>query len=327
MENLLIVGAYINSAESEEMIYESVSRLVPYFDIALVTHSPVSERIQQKVKYFIYDHRNEVMTKDVGTVYWGDYPTFYYEIHPNGVRKYYSFAIYRSLTNAVKMLCEEYSSFIYIEGDAHYSPEDAIKLRNMKKVAEDNGKQSMFISYGEHLCSNFFYSTMDFFKNTFGYLKSSQEYAERCTTIGSHGQLENFLYKSIAYNNAFDNAHILDLMHKPGYFTNTVSGLSRASGKNDNIPLTFTSEVFRLQGTNELVFMYIVYEKKPNVPDSFIMKLDGEVITTLPSHIFSTAVKINPKNDKFLIEIGSNKFYYDKNEILSESNKSFIRIK
>lgn len=321
------MGAYISSQQGEEMIYESVSRLVPYFDIALVTHSTVSERIQSKVKYFIYDHRNEVMTKDVGTVYWGNYPTFYYEIHPNGLRKYYSFAIYRSLTNAVKMLCEEYDSFIYIEGDVHFSPEDAIKLRDMKKVASENGKKSMFISYGEHLCSNFFYSEMDFFKRTFGYLKSSDEYTQRCSQIGSHGQLENFLYRSIAYNNAFGNAHILDLMNKPGYFPTSVGGLSQASGRADNIPLSFTSEVFRLQGTDELVFMYISYDKKPNTPDHLALKLDEEIIMQLPTYTFSTAFKINPKNEKFLIEIGSNKFYYDKNQILSESNKSFIKLK
>lgn len=321
------MGAYIGSKESEEMIYESVSRLVPYFDIALVTHSPVSERIQNKVKYFIYDHRNEVMTKNISTVYWGDFPTFYYEIHPNGTRKYYSFAIYRSLTNAVKMLSEEYDSFIYIEGDAHFSPEDAIKLRDMKKVARENGKESMFISYGDHYCSNFFFSSMEFFKKTFGYFKSSDEYIKRCEQIGGHGQLENFFYRSVVFNNALDKSHVLDLSGKPSYFQSTVGNLSLSTGKNDSIPLNFTSDVFRLSGTNELVFMYIVYEKIQNAPESLNMKLDGEHVTVLSTNAFSTAFKINPKNEKFTIEIGTNSFYYDKNEILSPSNNSFIRLK
>ena len=194
---------------------------------------------------------------------------------------------------------------------------------------KNHGKigKSMFISYGEHLCSNFFYSEIDFFKRTFGYLKSSDEYTHRCNKIGSHGQLENFLYRSIAYNNAFDDVHILDLMNKPGYFSTSVGGLSYASEREDNIPLSFTSEVLRLQGTNELVFMYISYDKKPNFPDFLTLKLDNEIITELPAYTFSIAFKINPKNDKFLVEIGSNKFYYDKNDILSESNKSFVRFK
>ena len=35
----------------------------------------------------------------------------------------------------------------------------------------------------------------------------------------------------------------------------------------------------------------------------------------------------NSKNDKFLIEIGSNKFHHDKLEIFADSNKSFIKLK
>lgn len=327
MNDLLIMGAYIGSKESEEMIYESVSRLVPYFDIALVTHSTVSERVQNKVKYFIYDHRNEVMTKNISTVYWGDYSTFYYEIHPNGIRKYYSFAIYRSLTNAVKLLSDDYDSFIYIEGDIHFSPEDAIKLKDMKKIAKENGKECMFISYRDHYCSNYFFSTMEFFKTTFGYIKSSEEYTQRCAQIGSHGQLENFFYKSIEANNFLHKSHILDLYTKPSYFQSSTGSLSVSTGKNDSIPLSFTAEVLRLHGTNDLVFMYVLCQKIHGVPEFLEMKLDGELLTTLSTDAVSTAFKINPKNEKFTIEIGTNSFYYDKNEILSPTNKSFIKLK
>lgn len=327
MNDLLIVGAYIGSKQSEEMIYEAMSRLAPYFDIALVTHSPVSERIQKLVKYFIYDQRNEVMTKEVGTIYWGNYPTFYYEIHPNGVRKYYSFAIYRSLTNAVKMLSDNYDSFVYLEGDAHFSPEDAVKLRNMKQVAKDNKKEAMFISYGDTLCSTFFYCSMKLFKDTFGFYNSSDEYMSRCNQIGSHGQLENFLYKSGEYGKRLDDMHILNGMGGINYFPTSRVGINHTTGKDDSVPVPFTAEVFRSDDSTELAFMYIVHQNTPNVPPSFEMKLNGDFITSLPTCIFSTAFKIYPQTDKFLIEIGPNKFYYDKNEILSVSNKSFIKLK
>lgn len=327
MSDLLIVGAFINSEKSEHMIYEAIRRLSPYFDIALVMHSPASERIQKLVKYFIYDQRNEVMTKEVATVYWGNYPTFDYEIHPNGVRKYYSFAIYRSITNAVKLLSSDYDSFIYLEGDAYFSPEDAIKLRNMKNVAKEQGKKGMFISYGDTLCSTFFFCSMELFKNTFGFYNNSDEYINRCNQIGSHGQLENFLYKSGEYSGTLSDMHVLNGMGGINYFPTSKVGINHTNGKDDSVPIAFTAEAMRLKDTNELAFMYIVHQKTPDAPESFAMKLDGEFITNLTTDIFSTAFKIYPKNEKFLIEIGSNKFYCDTSEILAESNKSFIKLK
>lgn len=327
MNDLLIVGAYINSERSEKMIYDALTLLVPYFDIALVMHSPASERIQNLVKYFIYDHRNEVMQKEVSTIYWGDYPTFYYEIHPNGIRKYYSFAIYRSITNAVKLLSKEYDSFIYLEGDAYFSPEDAIKLRNMKNIATSNKKDAMFISYGDTLCSTFFYCSMELFKSTFGFYNNSDEYISRCTAIGSHGQLENFFYKSAEYNNSINKMHILNGMGGINYFPTSRVGVNHSTGKDDSVPVAFTAEVFRLNNTQELAFMYIVHQEIKDCPNALSLHIDGEFITRLSTSVFSTAFKINPKNDKFLIEIGSNKFHYDKLEILAESNKSFIKLK
>lgn len=328
MNDLLIVGAYVGSKESEEILHESMTRLCPYFDIALVTHSPISERIQKLVKYFIYDHRNEIMQDKVTTVYWGSYPTFDYEIHPNGIRRYYSFAIYRSLTNAIKMLSDEYDSFIYLEGDAYFSPEDAVKLRDMKQVAKDNNKEGMFISFGsDFLCSTYFFCSMAMFKKAFPFFKNSNDYMAHCNKIGSHGQLENFLYRGLSHTNSLAQVHIIDGTKGLNYFPTSQIGISFTTGKDNNSSITYTSEVLRSSDSNDLVFMYIVHQNIPNSEPSRKMYIDGEFIMELPTTMFCTAFKINPKNDKFLLEIGRNKFYYDKSEILAESNKSFIKLK
>lgn len=327
MNDLLIVGAYINSIEGEEILYKALERLCHLFDIALVTHTPISERIQKQVKYFIYDHRNELMTTEISTVYWGNYPTFDYQMHPDGSRKYHSFAVYRSLTNAVKLLSADYNSFIYLEGDWFFSPNDALKLKNMKSIANEKNVQAMFISYGDFLNTNFFYSTMDFLKQTFMLFNSKEEYMDRCRQVGAHGQLENYFYRSIAHQNLFDKVYIIDGIGMPSYFPESQGNLNSSTGRGLNNAITYTTDVFKAHDELSLVFMYINHNKIEGAPDSYQMLLDGEHVTQLSTNVFSTAFEIYPKNDKFLIEIGSNKFYYDRNEILAESNKSFIKLK
>lgn len=325
MNDLLIVGAYINSQEGENVLYESVKRLSGLFDIALVTHTPISERIQKQVKYFIYDHRNELFVNEVSTVYWGDYPTFDYEIHPDGFRKYHSFAVYRSITNAVKLLSNEYDSLTYIEGDWWFSPEDALKLKRLKTMAIENKKLGVFFSAPEFLHTNYFYCTMDFLKNIFQFFNSKEDYIYRCQQIESHGQLENYFYKAIEFNNSFNKVIVETLLDN--YFPTTQGNLNVANEKNTNNAVTYITDVLRVYGTDDIAFMYINSAKLDTVLNEYTVKLDGEYITTVYSGIFSVVLKINPKNDKFLIEIGPNKFYYDKNKILADTTKSFIKLK
>lgn len=325
MNDLLIVGAYINSKEGEAVLYESVKRLSDLFDIALVTHTPVSERIQAQVKYFIYDHRNELFVNEVSTVYWGNYSYFSYEIHPDGYRKYHSFAVYRSITNAIKLLSNEYDSFTYIEGDWWFSPEDAIKLKKMKTLAMENKKSGVFFSAPEFLHTNYFYCTVDFLKNIFQFFNSKEEYINRCRQIGSHGQLENYFYKAIEFNNLFD--HVVLEPITESYFPTTQGNLNVANEKNLNSATTYITDVLRVYGTNDLAFMYINSSNLNENLQEYNVRLDGEHITTVNSGIFSVALKLYPKYDKFLIEIGSNKFYYDKNKILADTTKSFIKFK
>lgn len=326
MNDLLIVGAYINSVEGEYILNESISRLSNLFDIALVAHTPISERIQNQVKYFIYDHRNELFVKEVSTVYWGNYPTFDYEIHPNGSRKYHSFAVYRSITNAIKLLSTDYDSFTYIEGDWWFSPEDAIKLKNIKSIANKNNKSGMFFSAPEFLHTNYFYCKIDFLKNVFKLFDSKEQYISRCRQIGSHGQLENYFYKSIEFNNLFSEVVVEPISDT--YFPTTRANLNIANEKNTNNASTYVTDVLRIHNTNDMAFMYINNNKIEGAPDSIPMYMDGEFVTMLSSHPNSyTAFKINPKNNNFLIEIWNNKFYYNKDNILSDTNASFIKFK
>jgi hypothetical protein len=326
MNDLLIVGAYINCPEIEQIVYDGLVQISPHFDIALVAHTPASERIQKLVKYFIYDARNEIMYKDIGTVYWGNYENFYYEMHPTGTRGYHSFAMYRSLTNAVKLLSAEYDSFTYIEGDSLYSQEDIAKLKTFKTIANENNKQAYFVLYGNLLSTMFFYSKMDFVKKAFLMFKNSDEFLERCRAVGSYGDLENYLYMSAHHQNLLDEIHIIKGDGMPSMFPTSKIDLNRNNGKGSSEMTPYVFEIMKVENTNEIAVLYLNHSSESLV-EHYPFYVDDEFIKNFPATHHMSTFKIYPKNNKFILTLGKNKFSFDKDHILSESSKSFIRYK
>ena len=323
-KSLLIMGAYVKSYEGEDILHEAVKRLCPYFDIALVTHTPVGKHVQNNIKYFIYDHRNELMYNKIATIFWGKTDKYYYEMHPDNSRGYHYFAVYRSMMNAVKLLCDDYDSFVYVEGDCHYAPKDAIKLQELITDTKESGKQAFFISYGDFLNTNMFYCDMEFFKNVFGFYKNSDDYMARCDQIGSHGLLENFLYMSAKHGGVIDNMHIIDgYTSEPLFSKESKFDMNRNTGKEITEKTSYTFEVLRIKNTNDIAVLYMASEGRDGTLPIY---LDDHYIMDLPSTNHNAAFKITPENDRFVIKIGANEFSFDKNKILNNNNKSFIEL-
>jgi hypothetical protein len=332
MKELLIVGAYVRTEESEAVLSKAIERVSPHFDIALVTHTPVSQKIQEQVKYFIYDQRNELMYDKISTVFWGDYGWFYYEIHPDGTRAYHSFAMYRSLTNAIKLLSAEYDCFTYIEGDSIYSPEDVITLKNMRDLAKSKNKRAMFISYGDFLSTNVFYSEMEFFRDSFKFFKNSDEFIEASRLVGSHGLLENYLYKAGEHLGILKDINILDGMDKPDgtpgerLFKSSEINKHSSVGKGESKPIPYFFEVVKIEGTTDLALIYLNHSKEADT-ENYPFYIDDDFVQNLGAVSYFNVIKIFPKKEQFCVKIGDNKIMFDKSKILNQSNKSFLRFK
>jgi hypothetical protein len=121
---LLITSSYPSTEEGEKILKSVLEQLKDDFDILLATHCPTSKDIQSMVKYYIYDHRNEMIDQDPQVHFWADYPKFFFKIHKEEGTKHHSYAVYRSLMNAVYLMQDYYDDFIYIEGDCLFSKED-----------------------------------------------------------------------------------------------------------------------------------------------------------------------------------------------------------
>lgn len=321
-KQLLITSVYVKNEAGENMLKSVLRPLMHDFDICLVTHSPVSKELQSMVKYYIYDHRNEMIYPSPSFHIWVDCPSFYFKSYHVSKVPNHSYAAYRSYCNAVRLLENYYEDFIYIEGDCIFSKEDVEKLKEFKEISKKENKSASFFIFPEMLSNMFFYSKMDFFKNTFPEMKTPEEYVSYCEKIGSWKSLENFMFKCAETKNVL--SEIYNLGQQMGYFSTSKIGVSSAGEEiNEDVG---SSYVVVVENTNELAFVYICEENCPK--ESIDVFLDNEKIYTIPAGPYKCAFKINPTSESFSIKIGrSIEKKYNKTSILNNKDVSFVRLK
>jgi hypothetical protein len=76
-----------------------------------------------------------------------------------------------------------------------------------------------------------------------------------------------------------------------------------------------------VKDTDDVAVLYMASE---GVEGTLPVSLDGQHIIDLPATYYKTAFKIFPKNEIFEVMIGKNKFKFEKNKILNNTNKSFV---
>lgn len=324
---LLITSAYPSTEDGERILKSVLAQLQDDFDILLATHCPVSKEIQGMVKYFVYDHRNEMINQDPQMHFWADYPSFYFKIHKEEGTKHHSYAVFRSIMNAVYLMEDYYDDFIYLEGDCLMSKEDILKLKEFRQICIREDKDAIFFKFYEFISSLVFYSKMKFFREVYAFPRTAEEYEQHSKNIGSYGTLENFLYKSVDTKNAFDRVYQLENKNMAEYFSTSKLGINTFLDGKVIYEQAYFSDVARLENSREMAFVYIsnsasTFEKEMDV---FV---DDEKICTLPTGPHATVIRINPKNEEFLVRFGQSRVRkYRKSWIFNDKNPSFARFK
>lgn len=324
-KTLLITSAYIKNEDGENMVKSALKPLISEFDVCVATHSPMSKEIQSMVKYYIYDHRNDIVPNHPSFHVWADYPSFYFKSYHVSDFPNPAYAIYRSYMNAVHLLADYYDDFIFVEGDCIFSVEDVEKLKNFKSTCERENKDAFFFVYPEMLSTLFFYSKISFFKECFPLLKTPDEYLNHCEKVGSWRVLENFMFKCVENKNALDR--IYNGGKKDGYFENSIIGLTSSSDAiNGCVAREYSAYVLNVENTDEIAFLYIC--SQAGVFEEMDVLLDGEKVYTIPAGPHAHAFKINPKNEDFFVKIGTAPAKkYNKTFIFENRNVTFIRFK
>lgn len=325
---LLITSSYPSTEEGEKILKSVLGRLTEDFDVLLATHCPTSKDIQSMVKYYVYDHRNEMIDQDPQVHFWADYPKFFFKIHKEEGNKHHSYAVFRSLMNAVDLIGNYYEDFIYIEGDCLFSKEDILKLKQFRTICEYENKEAVFFKYHQFLSSLIFYSKMKFFKDVYTFPKTSDEYEKHCKAIGSYGTLENFLYQSIEHKQAYDRVYAIENANMAEYFNTSNLGINTFLDGKVVYEHPYFTDVAKLDGTTGDVAFCYISNGEHTFESPVDVYLDEEKIITLPTGPHATVLKIEPKNDEFSIRFGNYRARkYRKNWILNPKNLSYALLK
>lgn len=324
-KQLLIVGSYPSEQETEKVLQSVLERVNNDFDILLVTHCPVSKEIQNMVKYFIYDCRNEFIPSNPNVNFYADYPKFFFRIYQPANHKNHSHAVFRSIMNAINFAKDSYDSFVYIEGDCLFSKEDVEKLKNLKNISETNNKKALFFKFDYVFVSTIFYSSIEFFKNAFKFSTSPDEYINNCKEVGAYGTLENFLYKSVEHKKLFGDVHMLENIGIETYFKTSKHGMNIFVDGETVVDSAAVSTVVKIENTQEIAFVYL--NKNVGVEESNIY-VDDVFYETVPANYAVRAFKINPAKNEFVVRVGNRKLLkFKKDSILDPKNKNFVRFK
>jgi hypothetical protein len=324
-KQLLIVSSYPSTDVGEKMLQSVLERVNSHFDVLLVTHCPVSKEVQNMVKYFVYDCRNDLIPSNPNVNFYADYPKFFFRIYQSEKHKNHSYAILRSIMNAINFAEDSYDSFVCMDGDSLFSEDDVVKLQNLKSICDAENKQALFFKFDYVLAGTMFYSKISFFKNTFSFAKSPEEYIENCKKVGSYGTFENFLYKSIEYKKAFDELYTFVNLDIIKYFTTSTFGLSTFVDGEVVTDSAAVSTVLKIENTQEIAFVYLNKNKGAKESEIYV---DDVFYETIPAGVFGRVFKINPEKNEFTVRVGNKRLLkFNKDSILDQKNKSFVRLK
>lgn len=325
-KQLLIVGSYPSTEETEKVLKSVLERVNNDFDILLATHCPVSKEIQSMVKYFVYDSDNQMIPRDPLSSFWADYPSFFVRVFNNWGKFHHGYAVYKSIMNSLYLCSHSYESFIYMEGDTVFSNEDILKLKNLKTICEKNKKEALFFKDTNWLSSIVVYSSINFFKDIFFFNGTREGYLSDCEIIKSNTELENFFYRSVQYKNAFDKIHFIENINISKYFPTSKFGINTFyDGEVITGEFAALETVVKVENTQDLVLVYLNHSTEIKDTDVYV---NDVFVETFKGGPMSRYLRIYPTTDEFFIRMGDRRVMkFNKNEILDPKNGSFARLK
>ena len=146
MKNIVIIGTHPNDKHKMELLEKCIDGIKPLgYDIMVVSHFPVSERIQQKVDYVLYDKENQILDSD-STPDWV-YLTENFTVI-NSSFEGHILAVCKNIVNGVNYAKSlKYDFFYYLEYDNIFHKEDLISLEIARKTMFFEKKKMVFFSY------------------------------------------------------------------------------------------------------------------------------------------------------------------------------------
>jgi hypothetical protein len=311
-KDIFIISCYTNTDKKKKILNQCIDSLIPYYDIILVSHYPIAEETLKKVKYFIYSEENTPI--DVGSLLIHQQTQdLFYQIHIRNA-KHNSYAVYKSIYEAVHFLSKNYTHFYFIADDCIISEKDLEKIKALKEV--HNKKACMFNRDDGFIHTLCFYSEIKFFLNNFPFFNTLEDYLNECKNIiiDKYPVLEWLFYFSLIKNNTISDVNLITV-HPSNYFSNSEIDISSYTDNGFNHPIY----VLKLKNTNRIFLLYT---------NNKITRFDEEKIISISidsKHLFNLDAgnyifwsEIFPENDLFSIKVNEKEKTFNKTELLND---------
>ena len=163
MKKIIIIDVYPSNKGIENTLSECIDRLSNTgYDIMITSHLPISNRIQEKVDYCIYDKENILLPFDLTPYSWYSTESFDLRVNNSG----HSITICKNIFNGISMAKSlGYDFFYFIEFDNLFSTDDIEKLKKIENDMFINNKSMLFfkrVFNGQQGDSEFVYETLIF---------------------------------------------------------------------------------------------------------------------------------------------------------------------
>ncbi len=317
-KSLVIIGAYPNTENGINVLKKTILSLKEDFDILLSTHYPVDKDIQQMVKYYVYDHRNEMIPhKHPSYTWWTGNPNFYIQKEEKQASPNYHYAVYRLIMNGLSLVKDYYEDFYYIESDCVFDKSDIEKLKNMKKDSLESNKQACYFGNTEFFYTLLFWSKIDYFLKVIPLFKTPEEFIK--ATDGNNC-IENFIPYSIIHNDSVSNINLLfDVAPSKHFNRSKLAQLTLKEGNTVNFQCK--TAIVKDYNSNNIFF---IFSSDVNSSTTEInIKIDG-VPFVLTNGEYVTFKQITPSSDTIVVEVNGHTTKYIVNEVLNDNN-SYIR--
>lgn len=248
-DELIVIGTYPNLNERKILTAECINTL-KYLrrKIMLVSHYPVSEKIQKMVDFYIYDSHNPLTFHSYYTKFFNYSKEYDAEININGLKdSNQSFAVLTNLFNAFKSAKSlGFKKLFYITYDVVVKSEDFQAIeKSFKSINDVNKAYLAYLKtpFGYGLQTTAMTFDVDTFLNKFDDLRNPEEYNSACEKLPAHNFLEDYMYKLIQQRFVV-GTYTAVINEKETFLKESGVGISSNSEYYSIIPVSDTDSTF-----------------------------------------------------------------------------------
>jgi hypothetical protein len=260
MKKIIIIGAHPDKPHKVEMLENCIEHIIPLgYDIMLVSHCEISEKIQKKVNYFLFDKENLILSGDFfpktrvitdNFTFIGDGPG------------HHTLAVTKNIINGINFVDSlGYQLFFFMECDNIIHSDDLFKIDTILKTMIHSNKKMFFFNNTSNGIETFetlmFGGNVSYFKHNNKFPSKESDYNGKCLS------LERLVY--LNYEKNIGDLYILKTTSEE-YFSKSEINLITLKYVLGIFPSNDASKVF-------LFFSNLHHNKKPiflQLPDEEI---------------------------------------------------------